>query len=99
MSAYNRAYQALTSGRPMCPDEAAQLLADLRTETGIELAGAVEKQLDGKFRRQDGDSETAFRNKKRVYAASMRVVQAIRRLAAAPIRPNFPQQRDNRSTS
>ncbi|MFD3835358.1 hypothetical protein ACFWWC_03750 [Streptomyces sp. NPDC058642] len=99
MSAYAEVLQALTADSRLEPSDAEQLLARLRKETGEELAEAVEKQLDGRFRRQAGDSETAFRNKKRVYAASMRVVQAIRRLGAAPVRPNFPHQRDNRSTS
>ncbi|MCD7440292.1 hypothetical protein K4B79_18935 [Streptomyces lincolnensis] len=99
MSAYSRVYQALTSGRALRPGEAAQLLAELRKETGTELAAAVEQQLDGKFRRAATDSDAAFRKKQRAYSASMRVVNAVRRLAAAPLRPVIPNPRDNRSTT
>ncbi|MFE6284399.1 hypothetical protein [Streptomyces sp. NPDC057877] len=99
MSAYSRAYQALTTGRALRPGEAAQLLADLRKESGTELADAVEKQLDGKYRRADGDSDTAFRRKRQTYGAAMRIVNAFRHLAAAPSHPNIPNQRNDRSTS
>lgn len=97
MSAYSSVYRALTSGRPLRPGEAAQLLADLRRETGEELTDAVEKQLDGKFRRTPTDTDGSFRKKRLHYGASMRVVNAFRALAQAP-RPTIPHQR-NRSTS
>lgn len=97
MSAYAEVLQILTTERRIDPTDAVQLLARLRSETGDELAAAVEQQLDGRFRREPGMTETAFRNRKRVYAASMRVLQAVRHLAAAPINP-FPTPR-NRSTS
>lgn len=99
MSAYSTVYQALTAGRALRPGEAAQLLADLRKETGAELADAIEQQLTGKYRRTDKDSDASFRRKQRAYGASMRIVKAFRRLAAAPLRPTLPHQRDNRSTS
>ncbi|MFC8435183.1 hypothetical protein [Streptomyces sp. NPDC057253] len=99
MSAYSRAYQALTAGQSLRPGEAAELLAELRKETGTELADAVEKQLDGKFRRSETDTGAAFRRKQREYSASMRVVKAFRHLAAAPFRPIVPNPRNNRSTS
>lgn len=99
MSAYSTAYQALTSGRPLRPGEAAQLLADLRKEFGIELADAIEQELSGQYRRTDRDTEASFKRKRQAYGASMRIVNAFRHLAAAPFRPNLPHQRDNRSTS
>ncbi|WP_432041464.1 hypothetical protein [Streptomyces cadmiisoli] len=99
MSAYSRAYQALTSGRPLRADEAAQLLAELRTEAGTELADAVEKQLDGKYRRTEADTNGSFRKKRQTYGVAMRVVAAFRALAAAPSHPSIPNQRETRSTS
>ncbi|WP_328425943.1 hypothetical protein [Streptomyces sp. NBC_00443] len=98
-SAYSTAYQALTSARPLRPGEAAQLLADLRRETGEELADAVAAQLDGKYRRTAADTDTAFRKKQRSYGAAMRALNALRHLAAAPSSPTLPPQRDNRSTT
>ncbi|MGW3442222.1 hypothetical protein [Streptomyces sp. NPDC001076] len=97
MSAYSTAYQALTSGRPLSPSEAAQLLADLRKEFGTELADAVEQQLDGQFRRTPTDTEAEFRRKRRKFGGAMDAVNRFRRLATSPI-PNVPHQR-NRSTS
>jgi len=97
VSAYAEVLQVLTTGRQLDPADAVQLLARLRKETGEELAASVEKQLDGKYRRTQADSDAAFRKKKLYFGASMRVLQAVRRLAAAPINP-FPTPR-NRSTS
>ncbi|MEV1079921.1 hypothetical protein AB0I98_16990 [Streptomyces sp. NPDC050211] len=98
MSAYSRAYQGLTSDRPLGPGEAAQLLAELRQETGTELADAIEKQLSGKYRRTATDTDAEFRRKRRQYGAAMRVVNAVRHLAASPLRTSMPNQR-TRSTS
>ncbi|MFD3614467.1 hypothetical protein ACFWWT_04290 [Streptomyces sp. NPDC058676] len=97
MSAYSTAYKALTSGRAMRPGEAAQLLADLRRETGEELADAVEAQMSGQYLRAATDTDGLFRMKRRKYAAAMSVLTAFRALARAS-RPDFPHQR-NRSTS
>ncbi|MFE9906459.1 hypothetical protein [Streptomyces achromogenes] len=97
MSAYSTAYQALTAGRALRPHEAAKVLADLRRETGEELADAVEKQLDGKFRRSPTDTDGSFRKKRLHYGASMRVINAFRALAKDP-RPTIPNPR-TRSTS
>lgn len=97
-SAYSTAFQALTSSRPLSPNQAAQLLADLRKEDGLELADAIERDLSGKYRRTPTDTEASFRRKRRDYGAAMRIVNAFRHLAAAPLRPTLPPQR-NRSTS
>ncbi|MGW0869901.1 hypothetical protein ACWD3Z_05345 [Streptomyces sp. NPDC002740] len=97
MTAYSRAFTALTDGRPLDPRNAAQLLAELRKETGAELADTVEEQLDGKFRRTEADTDASFRKKRVRYGVSMRIVNAFRHLAA--ISCDFPHQRDNRSTS
>jgi hypothetical protein len=98
VSAYSTAYQALTAGRALRPGEAAQLLADLRQETGEELADAVERELSGKYRRTAQDTDGSFRRKRRDFGASMAIVNAFRALARASL-PAFPTQRDNRSTS
>ncbi|MFS4107514.1 hypothetical protein [Streptomyces sp. PD-S100-1] len=97
MSAYSTAFQALTAGRALRPGEAAQLLAELRRETGEELAAAVEKQLDGKFRRTATDTDGRFRKKRLHYGASMRVVAAFRALAQAQ-RPTIPNPRPRSTT-
>lgn len=99
MSAYSRVYQALTSGRALKPGEAAEMLAALRRETGTELADAIERQLDGQYRRTDTDTNASFRKKRAQYGASMRIVNAFRALATAPGRPVLPNQRNHRSTS
>ncbi|MFF5984373.1 hypothetical protein ACFY78_36580 [Streptomyces olindensis] len=98
MSAYSRAYRALTRGRSLRPDEAAALLAQLRKETGEELAAAIEQELDGQFRRNDTDTDAEFRRKRRKYGAAMRTVNRFRELAASPLRTSMPHQR-TRSTS
>ncbi|MFB6943222.1 hypothetical protein ACFWGL_16990 [Streptomyces sp. NPDC060286] len=98
MSAYTTAYQALTRGRPLPPGEAARLLAQLRKETGDELAAAVERELSGQYRRTDTDSDASFRRKRREYGAALRVLDRIRQTAAGPCRPTTPNQL-NRSTS
>jgi hypothetical protein len=98
VSAYTTAFRALTAGQSLRPGEAAQLLADLRRETGEELADAVERQLSGKFRRADTDTDGAFRKKRMHYGVSMRVVDAFRALARTS-HPDFPNQRTNRSTT
>ena len=97
MTVYSDAFKALTTGRALRPDEAAQLLTDLRKETGTELADAVEQQLDGQFRRSPTDTDAEFRRKRRRYGGAMDAVNRLRRLATSPI-PNVPHQR-NRSTS
>ncbi|MFI9824462.1 hypothetical protein ACIHFC_29020 [Streptomyces sp. NPDC052013] len=98
MSAYSRAYKALTSGRPMRPGEAAQVLAQLRKETGDELASVVQRELSDQYRRTDTDTDSSFRRKRREFGAAMRIVARVRELAAAPFHTSLPHQR-NRSTS
>ncbi|MGW4883397.1 hypothetical protein [Streptomyces murinus] len=98
MSAYSTAFRALTAGRALRPADAAQLLADLRREFGEEAADAIEQDLSGQFRRTPTDTDGAFRRKRRDYGAAMRIVNAFRHLAAAPLRPTLPPQH-NRSTS
>ncbi|MFJ8054907.1 hypothetical protein [Streptomyces sp. NPDC096142] len=95
MSTYAEVLQVLTTERVLDPTDAVQLLARLRQETGEDLAAAAEKQLDGRFRREPGMTEVTFRNRKRVYAASMRVLQVIRQLSAAP--HPLPNPRNRRS--
>ncbi|MEU6610112.1 hypothetical protein ABZ922_34565 [Streptomyces shenzhenensis] len=101
MSAYSTAFRALTSSRALRPDEAAQLLASLRTETAEELVAAAEKELehDSEFRRSPTDTEGEWRRKRRRYGAAMDAIGRLRSLAAASLRPSLPNQRNNRSTS
>ncbi|MFD4787854.1 hypothetical protein ACFWN1_12530 [Streptomyces sp. NPDC058459] len=97
MSAYSDIHRALTRGRPLRPAEAEQLLAALRAESGAEFADVLERELSGQFRRTDTDTYSSFRKKRASFAASMRIVNALRALARAS-RPTLPNQR-NRSTS
>ncbi|WP_406200042.1 hypothetical protein OG331_25000 [Streptomyces sp. NBC_01017] len=101
MSAYSRAYQALTSGRPLRPDEAAQLLAELRKEHGDELADALGKHATEQYRPKPTDSKADDRRKRRAYGAVMRAANLAREIAASPFRATVPPQGDttNRSTS
>ncbi|MGI3199621.1 hypothetical protein ACRJ4W_15320 [Streptomyces sp. GLT-R25] len=82
MSAYSKAFQALTGGRALRSDEAAALLAQLRKETGDELAAAVERELSGQFRRAETDTDAEFRRKRRQYGAAMRTVNRLREIAS-----------------
>ena len=97
MSAYVTVLEALTTGRALDPTAAVQLLADLRRETGEQLADGIEKQLDGKFIRTAADSDTSYRKKRTTYGTAMRIVNAFRALARAT-KP-FPHQHTDRSTS
>ncbi|MFM9602729.1 hypothetical protein [Streptomyces turgidiscabies] len=98
MSAYSTAYQALTSGRALRPDEAAQLLGSLRQEFGQELADAVEQTLDGQYRRTETDTDAEFRRKRRKFGAAIRTVNLVRQFATNPRGFTPPAQRDPRST-
>ncbi|MFF3310535.1 hypothetical protein [Streptomyces sp. NPDC002952] len=98
MSAYSNAYRALTSGQPMSRTDAAILLSLLRQEFGKELADAVEKSLDGQYRRTETDTDAGFRRKKRQFGAAMRTVALIREFASNPRGFTAPAQRNHRST-
>lgn len=99
MSAYSRAFQALTSGRALRADEAAQLLADLRKENGDELADALGKHATEQYRPKPTDSKADDRRKRRAYGAVMRAANLAREIAGSPFRATIPPQSNNRSTS
>ncbi|MFE2045698.1 hypothetical protein ACFXAZ_33245 [Streptomyces sp. NPDC059477] len=98
MSAYTTAYQALTAGRPLSPAETARLLSQLRKETGDELAAALERELDGRYRRGPTDTDGSFRRKRRDFGAAMSVVNRLRDLAASPLPTTPPHQRNREHT-
>ncbi|MGW3166944.1 hypothetical protein ACWC9Q_29620 [Streptomyces sp. NPDC001142] len=95
MSAYTTAYQALTRGRPLRPDDAARLLAQLRKETGDELATVVERELSGQGRRTHTDTDAAFRRRRREYGAAIRALARVRDIASR----TTPPSQLNRSAS
>ncbi|MEV8600489.1 hypothetical protein AB0465_11485 [Streptomyces griseoviridis] len=95
MSTYSTVYQALTSGRALRADEAALLLTRLRRETAEELAVAAEEQLVQASQRTVTDTEAALRRKRRDFAAGIKAIGVIRRLAGAPARSTIT----HRSTS
>ncbi|KJK40262.1 hypothetical protein UK15_07910 [Streptomyces variegatus] len=101
MSAYSRAFQALTSGRAMRPDEAAEALAALRKEYGDELADALGQHATEHYRPKPTDTKADDRRKRRAYGAVMRAANFAREIAASPFRATIPPQGDttNRSTS
>ncbi|MCX4575662.1 hypothetical protein OHB41_21200 [Streptomyces sp. NBC_01571] len=98
MNAYGKVYDALTDGRPRPRAEVVQLLADLRREYGQELADAVEKDLDGQYRRADTDTNAEFRRKRQKYGIAMRTLALVREFASNPRSFTTPAQRDPRST-
>ncbi|MEU1141830.1 hypothetical protein ABZ392_33980 [Streptomyces sp. NPDC005885] len=98
MSAYSTAYQALTRGQPLSDTDAAALLSSLRREFGQELADAVERDLDGKYRRTETDTDAEFRRKRRKFGAAIRTVNLVRQFATNPRGFTTPAQRDPRST-
>lgn len=98
MSAYSKAHQALTSGQPLSSADAAALLGDLRKEFGQELADAVERTLDGQYRRTDTDTDAEFRRKRRKFGAAIRTLNLVREFATNPRGFTTPAQRDPRST-
>lgn len=99
MTAYSRAYEALTSSRPLSKAEAAALLGRLRTEFGQQLADAVEQDIDGKYRRTETDSDAEFKRKRRKFGAAMRTVNRVREFASNSRGFTPPAQHDPRSTS
>ncbi|MBK3572640.1 hypothetical protein JHN63_02130 [Streptomyces sp. MBT65] len=82
-SAYTKAYQALTRGHVLRPDEAAELLADLRAETATELTDAVFEQLVTDSQATSTDTEAAIRRKRRAFGAGTKTLRAIRQTAAS----------------
>jgi len=99
VSAYSRAYQALTSGRALRPDEAAQVLADLRKEHGNELADALSTHATERYQTKPTDTRADDRRKRRAYGAVMRAANLAREIASSPFRSTIPPQSNNRSTS
>ncbi|MGW3847136.1 hypothetical protein [Streptomyces fagopyri] len=75
-----------------------QLLATLRREYGHDLAVAVEKDLDGQYRRADTDTNAEFRRKRQKYGIAMRTLALVREFASNPRSFTPPAQRDPRST-
>lgn len=82
-SAYARAYQALTRGHALRPDEAAGLLAELRTETANEVTDTVFEQLVTDSQATSTDTEAAIRRKRRAFSAATKTLRAIRQAAAS----------------
>jgi hypothetical protein len=101
VSAYSNAYKALTSGRALRPDEAAQVLADLRKEHGDELADALGKHATEQYEPKPSDTRAEDRRKRRAYGAVMRAANLAHEIASSPFRTTVPPQGDttNRSTS
>lgn len=98
MTAYSKVYNALTDGRARPRAEVVQLLADLRREYGQDLAAAVEKDLDGEYRRAETDTNAEFRRKRQKYGIAMRTLTLVRDFASNPRSFTTPAQRDPRST-
>lgn len=101
MSAYSRAHRALTSGRPLRPEQAAQVLAELRTEYGAELATTLTAHAKERYGPKPSDTRADERRKRRAYGAVMRAAALAREIAASPFRTTIPPQGDttNRSTT
>ncbi|MFJ8992668.1 hypothetical protein ACIRQH_20005 [Streptomyces sp. NPDC102279] len=100
MTAYSRAYEALTGGRPLSKVEAAALLGTLRQEFGQELADALVQVLDVEYEQtKSTGSSSGVRLKRQRYGAAIRTVNRIREFATNPRGFTPPAQHDPRSTS
>ncbi|MEU3162233.1 hypothetical protein ACPCAJ_21305 [Streptomyces griseoincarnatus] len=98
MSSHARAYHALTTGKPMTPGDATQLLAALRTEYGDEFADALTTYAREQYVPRPSDSRGEDRRKRRAFGALSRAAGLVREFAASPFRATIPHQND-RSTS
>ncbi|CAM5384158.1 hypothetical protein I6J39_16720 [Streptomyces californicus] len=99
MSAYSRAYRGLVKGG-MPATEAANLLAQLRAETGAELSAALlahATELYGKP--QPGESRALGRTRTRRFGAMHEAAKWLIADTATGRLTTTPQQRDPRSTT
>lgn len=84
MIAYVRIYRALTTGRPVPADEAAQLLAQLREDHGDEFAGLLQTYARETYAETATESHGDARRRRRSYGAVTKAAAHLTAAAKAP---------------
>jgi hypothetical protein len=97
MSAYARIFQGLVAGG-MSADSAAAELAQLRAETGQELAAGLRTHATEVHALQPNDSHAVARKRKTRFGAMNRAADWILAVTATGRLTTTPPQRTNRST-
>ncbi|MER8083797.1 hypothetical protein ABTZ57_01210 [Streptomyces sp. NPDC094048] len=98
MSAYTRAYQGLVAGG-MPATEAANLLAELRSETGAELSAGLLARSAEKYGAKPTDSHSVQRRRTARFGAVRDAAAWIAEATATGRLTTTPHQRDYRSTT
>ncbi|NEC42220.1 hypothetical protein [Streptomyces sp. SID8016] len=99
MSAYSRAYQGLVKGG-MPATEAANLLGELRSETGAELsAGLLARATEMYGQKQPDDSKAIARRRTARFGAVRDAAAWLITATATSRLTTTPQQRDHRSNT
>ncbi|MFI8254122.1 hypothetical protein [Streptomyces filamentosus] len=93
MSAYTDIYRALTTGRPLPPDEAAGLLTSYRRELGDELANGVAQYAREQYPETDRGTLASQRKARLRYGAMSRAAEWVRRATATGRLTTTPTQR------
>ncbi|MFJ4009409.1 hypothetical protein [Streptomyces sp. NPDC090026] len=95
--AYPRAYQGLVAGG-MTADQAATLLAQLRAETGAELAAGLQQLAKAEHAEQPTDTKAIWRKRKIRYGAVMAAARWVLAATLTGHTTTIPPQRTDRST-
>ncbi|MFJ2432924.1 hypothetical protein ACIOWM_06900 [Streptomyces anulatus] len=99
MSAYSRAYQGLVKGG-MSATEAANLLGQLRAETGAELSvGLLARATEMYGQPQPGESRAIGRTRTRRFGAMREAAKWVIAATTTGRLTTTPHQRDHRSTT
>lgn len=84
MIAYVKVYRALTTGRPVPADEAAQLLAQLRQDHGDEFADILRQHARETYAETATESHGDARRRRRSYGAVTKAAAHLIAAAKAP---------------
>lgn len=99
MSAYSRTYQGLVKGG-MSATEAANLLGELRSETGAELsAGLLARATEKYGQKNPGDSKAIARTRTRRFGAVRDAAQWVIDATKTGRLTTTPHPRNHRSTT
>ncbi|XMN09355.1 hypothetical protein ACK8N7_26595 [Streptomyces griseobrunneus] len=98
MSAYSRAYQGLVRGG-MSATEAANVLGQLRAETGAELSAGLLARATETYRQMPTDSNAIKRRKTARFGAVRDAADWVITATTTGRLTTTPQQRDHRSNT
>ncbi|MFF3092317.1 hypothetical protein [Streptomyces cyaneofuscatus] len=98
MSAYSRAYQGLVKGG-MSATEAANVLGQLRAETGAELSAGVLARATEMYGQKPTDSNAVKRRRTARFGAVRDAADWLITATTTGRLTTTPQQRDHRSTT